>query len=48
MFLAIGCVTAVSSGVGTAASETGSYFDYITSEKGEAVVVTPPLAEYAP
>tara|TARA_A100000172_G_scaffold38994_1_gene23777 strand:+ start:2351 stop:2785 length:435 start_codon:yes stop_codon:yes gene_type:complete len=46
--LVTGCVTAVSSGVGAAASVTGAYFDYLTSEKGEAVVVTPPLTDYAP
>ena len=42
------CVTAIGSSVGAAASLTGAYFDYLTSEKGEAVVVTPPLTEYAP
>ena len=46
--LATGCVTAIGSGVGAAASVTGAYFDYLTSEKGEAVVVTPPLTDYAP
>ena len=42
------CVTAIGSGIGAAASVTGAYFDYLTSEKGEAVIVTPPLTEYAP
>ena len=46
--LVTGCVTAIGSGVGAAASVTGAYFDYLASEKGEAVVVTPPLTEYAP
>ena len=41
-------MTAIGSGVGAAASVTGAYFDYLASEKGEAVVVTPPLTEYAP
>lgn len=40
-----GCATIVSS-VGAAASVTGAYFDYLTSEKGEAVIVTPPIVEY--
>jgi hypothetical protein len=44
--LVTGCVTAVSSGVGAAASVTGAYFDYLTSEKGEAVIVTPPIVDY--
>ena len=44
--LVTGCVTAISSGVGAAASVTGAYFDYLTSEKGEAVIVTPPLVDY--
>ena len=44
--LATGCVTAISSGVGAAASVTGAYFDYLTSEKGEAVIVTPPIVDY--
>lgn len=43
-----GCVTALSSGVGAAASVTGAYFDYLSSEKGEPVIVTPPLVDYAP
>ncbi len=42
-----GCATIVSS-VGAAASVTGAYFDYLTSEKGEAVIVTPHIVEYDP
>ena len=41
-----GCVTAIGSGIGAAASITGAYFDYLTSEKGEAVIVTPPIVDY--
>ena len=41
-----GCVTVVTSSVGAAASVTGAYFDYLTSEKGEAVIVTPPIVDY--
>ena len=40
-----GCATVVGS-VGAAASVTGAYFDYLTSEKGEAVIVTPPIVDY--
>ena len=40
-----GCATVVSS-VGAAASVAGAYFDYLTSEKGEAVIVTPPIVDY--
>lgn len=40
-----GCATIVSS-VGAAASVAGAYFDYLTSEKGEAVIVTPPIVDY--
>lgn len=41
-----GCVTAVGSSIGAAASVTGAYFDFLTSEKGEAVIVTPPIVDY--
>tara|TARA_R100001163_G_scaffold40332_1_gene30606 strand:- start:268 stop:717 length:450 start_codon:yes stop_codon:yes gene_type:complete len=42
------CVTLTSSAsiVGAGASTVGAYFDYLTSEKGEAVIVTPPLVDY--
>ena len=40
-----GCATIVSS-IGAGASVAGAYFDYLTSEKGEAVIVTPPIVEY--
>ncbi len=42
-----GCVTAISSGVGATASVAGAYFDWKTSEKGEPVIVTPPIVEYS-
>ena len=32
------------SGIG---SVTSAYFDYKTSEKGEPIIVTPPVAEYS-
>ena len=41
------CVTAISSVAGAGASVTGAYFDYLTSEKAEPVIVTPPIEEYA-
>lgn len=40
-----GCATVVTS-VGAGASVAGAYFDYLTSEKGEAVIVTPPIVDY--
>jgi hypothetical protein len=42
------CVTLTSSAsiIGAGASTVGAYFDYLTSEKGEAVIVTPPLVDY--
>ena len=42
-----GCVTAISSGIGAGASVTGAYFDYLSSKKGEPVIVTPPLVDYS-
>ncbi len=30
-----------------AASVTGAYFDYKTSQKGEPIIVTPPITEYS-
>jgi hypothetical protein len=41
------CLGTTSSLVGAGASVAGAYFDYKTSEKGEAVIVTPPLIEYS-
>lgn len=40
-------MTAISSGIGATAAVTGAYFDYLTSEKGEPVIVTPPLIDYS-
>ncbi len=42
-----GCVTVATSTVGAGASVAGAYFDYLTSEKGEPVIVTPPIVEYS-
>lgn len=36
-----------SSVVGAGASAVGAYWDYRGAEKGEPVIVTPPLEEYA-
>lgn len=41
-----GCVTVASSVVGAGASAVGAYFDYKSVEKGEAVIVTPPIVDY--
>lgn len=41
------CVTAISSVAGAGASVTGAYFDYLTNEKIEPVIVTPTIEEYA-
>lgn len=40
-----GCAT-VATSIGAGASVAGAYFDYLTSEKGEAVIVTPPIVDY--
>jgi len=41
-----GCLTAASSVVGAGASAVGAYFDYKCAEKGEPVIVTPPIEAY--
>jgi hypothetical protein len=43
-----GCVTltSASSVLGAGASMTGAYFDYLTAEKAEGVVIVPPMQEY--
>ena len=41
-----GCVTVASSVGGAGASAVGAYFDYKSVEKGEAVIVTPPIVDY--
>ena len=48
LVLPTGCVTVASSVVGAGASAVGAYFDYKGAEKGEAVIVTPPLSSYSP
>ena len=47
LVLPTGCVTVASSVVGASASAVGAYFDYKGAEKGEAVIVTPPLSSYS-
>ena len=42
-----GCVTAIGSGISATASVAGAYFDWKTSEKGDPVIVTPPIVEYS-
>ena len=48
LILPSGCVTVASSIVGAGASATGAYFDYLTAEKTEGVVIVPPMQEYSP
>ena len=48
LILPSGCVTAASSILGAGASATGAYFDYLTAEKAEGVVIVPPMQEYTP
>ena len=43
-----GCVGTIFSSLSAAGSLGSSYFSYLTSEKGEAVIVTPPIVEYDP
>jgi len=47
LVLPSGCVTAVSSGLGAVGSLASGYFSYKTAEKGEAIIVTPPLVDYS-
>ena len=41
-------VSSIGSIVGAGASATGAYFDYLTAEKAEGVVIVPPIQEYTP
>ena len=41
-------VSSIGSIVGAGASATGAYFDYLTAEKAEGVVIVPPMQEYTP
>ena len=43
-----GCVTVATSLLSAGGSIASGYFGYLTSEKGEAVIVTPPIVEYDP
>ena len=45
--LPTGCLTAASSVVGASASAVGAYWDYRGAEKGEPVIVTPPIEGYS-
>ena len=47
LLLPTGCLTAASSGVGASASAVGAYRDYRGAEKGEPVIVTPPIEGYS-
>ena len=40
-------LTSVSSVLGASASVTGAYFNYLSSENGETVIVTPPIVSYS-
>ena len=42
-----GCLTVASSVVGAGASAVGAYWDYKGAEKGEPVIVTPPIEDYS-
>ena len=41
-----GCVTVASSVISAGATAVGAYWDYKGVEKGEAVIVTPPIVDY--
>jgi hypothetical protein len=47
LLLPTGCVTVASSVVGAGASAVGAYWDYRGAEKGEPVIVTPPIEAYS-
>ena len=47
LLLPTGCVTVASSVVGAGASAVGAYYDYKGAEKGEPVIVTPPIENYS-
>ena len=40
-------MTAISSGLGAVGSLASGYFSYKTAEKGEAIIITPPLVDYS-
>ena len=42
------CVTVASSLLSAGGSVASGYFGWLESEKGEAVIVTPPIVDYAP
>ena len=43
-----GCVTVASSLLSAGGSVASGYFSWLGAEKGEAVIVTPPIVEYDP
>ena len=47
LLLPTGCLTAASSVVGAGPSAVGAYYDYKGAEKGEPVIVTPPIEDYS-
>ena len=47
LLLPTGCLTVASSVVGAGASAVGAYFDYKGAEKGEPVILTPPIEAYS-
>ena len=51
LLLPNGCVTVLTSTasvIGAGASTAGAYFDYLTAEKAEGVIIVPPIQEYTP
>ena len=47
LLLPTGCLTVASSVVSAGATAVGAYFDYKGAEKGEPVIVTPPIEAYS-
>ena len=47
LLLPTGCLTVAFSVVGACASAVDAYFDYKGAEKGEPVIVTPPIEAYS-
>ena len=47
LLLPTGCLTVAFSVVGAGASAVDAYFDYKGAEKGEPVIVTPPIEAYS-
>ena len=47
MTLLTGCVTESFSALSAAGSLGGAYLNYLSAEKGEPVIVTPPIVDYS-